>query len=75
LPQRIRSGGLSILYAVSIAVFGGSTQFVVAWLTRLTGSSLAPAWYMICGVLVGMVGLSIMPETAPIKVGLPSVAE
>lgn len=75
LPQRVRSGGLSILYAVSIAVFGGSTQFVVAWLTRLTGSPLAPAWYMICGVLVGMIGLSIMPETAPIRVGLPSVAE
>jgi MFS family permease len=43
LPARVRSGGLAMIYAVAISVFGGSTQFVVAWLTRVTGSTLAPA--------------------------------
>ncbi len=70
LPHRVRSGALSLLYAVSISLFGGSTQFTVAWLTRLTGSPLAPAWYMIGGVVVGLVALCVMPETAPIKVGV-----
>jgi MFS family permease len=70
LPHRVRSGALSLLYAVSISVFGGSTQFTVAWLTRLTGSPLTPAWYMIGGVVVGLVALSVMPETAPVKVGV-----
>ena len=70
LPHRVRSGALAIIYALSISVFGGSTQFIVAWLTRLTGNPLAPAWYMIGGVIVGAVALIVMPETAPIKVGV-----
>jgi MFS transporter, MHS family, citrate/tricarballylate:H+ symporter len=70
LPHRVRSSALGILYALSISIFGGSTQFVVAWLTRVTGSTLAPAWYMIGGVIVGLVALCVMPETAPIKVGV-----
>ncbi|MDP9087356.1 MAG: MFS transporter [Pseudomonadota bacterium] len=70
LPHRVRSAALGILYAVAISIFGGSTQFIVAWLTRLTGNPLTPAWYMIGGVLVGLLALGVMPETAPIKVGL-----
>jgi MHS family citrate/tricarballylate:H+ symporter-like MFS transporter len=70
LPHRVRSSALGILYALSISIFGGSTQFLVAWLTRLTGSPLAPAWYMIGGVIVGLIALWFMPETAPIKVGI-----
>jgi MFS transporter, MHS family, citrate/tricarballylate:H+ symporter len=70
LPHRVRSGALSMLYAVSISLFGGSTQFTVAWLTRITGSPLTPAWYMIGGVVVGLIALCVMPETAPVKVGV-----
>jgi MFS family permease len=70
LPHRVRSSALGIIYALSISIFGGSTQFLVAWLTRLTGNSLAPAWYMIAGVIVGLLALCVMPETAPIKVGV-----
>lgn len=70
LPHRARSGSLSILYALSISIFGGSAQFIVAWLTRLTGNPLTPAWYMIGGVIVGFIALRFMPETAPIKVGV-----
>jgi MHS family citrate/tricarballylate:H+ symporter-like MFS transporter len=74
LPHRVRSAALGILYALSISIFGGSTQFIVAWLTRLTGNPLAPAWYMIGGVLVGLLALGFMPETAPIKAGLEGTA-
>ena len=70
LPHRVRSGALAIIYALSISIFGGSTQFIVAWLTRLTGNPLTPAWYMIGGVIVGFMALRFMPETAPIKVGV-----
>lgn len=67
LPTRVRSGGLGMIYAVAISVFGGSTQFVVAWLTQLTGNPLAPAWYMIGAVVVGLVAITQVPETAPVQ--------
>jgi MFS family permease len=72
LPHRVRSGAFGIIYALSISIFGGSAQFMVAWLTRLTGNPLAPAYYMIGGVIVGLLAQSLMPESAPIKVGLDS---
>ena len=70
LPHRARAGALGIIYALAISIFGGSTQFIVAWLTRLTGNLLIPAWYMIGGVGVGLLALCVLPETAPVKVGV-----
>lgn len=69
LPRRARAGGFGLIYATSIAVFGGSTQFMTAWLTRLTGEPLVPAWYMLGGIAVGLVALSRLPETAPVRTG------
>jgi MFS transporter, MHS family, citrate/tricarballylate:H+ symporter len=73
LPHRVRSGAFGIIYALSISIFGGSAQFTVAWLTRLTGNPLAPAYYMIGGVIVGLIAQSLVPESAPIKVGTQGV--
>ncbi len=69
LPQQIRSGGIGIIYAVAISIFGGTAQFVVAWLTGVTGSEVAPAWYM-CGALgMGVLAMLAIGETAPVKTG------
>ena len=65
LPIATRSRGLGALYAVATAVFGGSTQFMIKWLTDKTGSPLAPAWYMVAALVVGAVGMALMRETAP----------
>lgn len=67
LPQRQRSTGIALTYALAISVFGGSTQFIVAWLIQVTANPLAPAWYMFCGVIIGLVTLARLPETAPVK--------
>jgi MFS transporter, MHS family, citrate/tricarballylate:H+ symporter len=67
LPKAVRSGGLGIIYALSTCVFGGSTQLAIKALTDLTGSPLAPAWYMTGAVLAGGVAMALMQETAPIK--------
>ena len=64
LPHRVRSGAFGTIYALSISIFGGSAQFMVAWLTRLTGNPLAPTYYMIGGVIVGLLAQSLMPESA-----------
>jgi MHS family citrate/tricarballylate:H+ symporter-like MFS transporter len=71
LPKAVRSGALAIIYAVAVSVFGGSTQFAIKALIELTGSPLAPAWYMTGVVLVGGIAMLLMQETAPVKVGLP----
>ena len=67
LPKRARSGGIALIYALAIAVFGGSTQFLVAWIIRVTGNPLAPAWYMLGAVMVGLMAMVRLPETAPRK--------
>jgi MFS family permease len=66
LPARTRSAGIATIYALAISVFGGSAQFAVSWLIRATGNPLAPAWYMFCGVIIGLVALTRFPETSPV---------
>jgi MFS family permease len=65
LPRRIRSGALGILYAVAISVFGGSTQFVVAWLLSITKNPLVPGWYMVVASAAALIAMALMRETAP----------
>jgi MFS family permease len=63
LPRRVRSAGLSITYAVTIATFGGTTQFVVTWLIGATGDILAPAYYLIATSALGVAAMLAVPET------------
>ena len=69
LPRRVRSGALAILYALAISVFGGTTQFAITWLIRVTGDPLAPAWYMTVAVALGLAAMAFMRETAPGRLG------
>jgi MFS family permease len=67
MPKDMRSGSLGTVYAVAIAVFGGTTQYVIAWLIGLTGSVLAPAWYLSGATFVGLIAMILAHETAPVK--------
>ena len=67
LPRRVRAGTLSLVYALAIAVFGGSTQFAVKWLLRASGNALAPGWYMLGAALLGLVCMSLLKESAPAR--------
>jgi MFS family permease len=67
LPRRVRSGAFALIYALAISVFGGSTQFLVAWIIHVTGNPLAPAWYMLTAVAVGLTAMIRLPETAPAR--------
>jgi hypothetical protein len=69
LPRPMRSGTLATMYACTISVFGGTTQFTVKWLTDASGSPLAPAWYMVGALLVGGSAAFLMRETAPVGSG------
>ncbi|HZR71978.1 MFS transporter [Bradyrhizobium sp.] len=67
LPKHIRGGAFATIYAIAIAIFGGTAQLVVAWLTEVTGNALAPAWYLLLATAVGLGAMILMPETAPSK--------
>jgi MHS family citrate/tricarballylate:H+ symporter-like MFS transporter len=69
LPQEIRGGVFATIYAVAIATFGGTAQLVVTWLLHVSGDPLAPSWYLLLAAVVGLIAMSLMPETAPVKVG------
>ncbi|KRP97707.1 citrate:proton symporter [Bradyrhizobium pachyrhizi] len=68
LPKNIRGGAFATIYAFAIALFGGTAQPVVTWLIYLTGSALAPAWYMLVASAAGLLAMLMMPETAPLKI-------
>jgi MFS family permease len=63
IPPHMRSGATGIIYAVAISVFGGSASLVVAWLTELTGSPLAPAGYMSVALALGVLSMLTVRET------------
>jgi len=65
LPKQTRSGVLAIVYAIAIATFGGSAQFVMKTLSVVSHSPLAPAWYIAGAVVVGFLAMLAFPETAP----------
>jgi MFS family permease len=73
LPKTIRGSTFGTIYAVSIAIFGGTAQSIVTWLIHVTGSPIAPAWYLIGAGFCGLVATALMRETAPLRVGFVPV--
>jgi MFS transporter, MHS family, citrate/tricarballylate:H+ symporter len=71
LPAAFRSSGVAIVYAVSIAAFGGTTQFAVTWLIKVTGNALTPAWYWTAATIIGIAAMIATRESAPLKAAKP----
>lgn len=61
---RVRYSGFSIGYNVSVAAFGGTTPYVVTWLTATSGNDLAPALYLIVAAVVSLGTLLTLRESA-----------
>jgi len=38
-------------------------------LLHVSGNPLAPGWYLLLAAGVGLIAMSRMPETAPVKIG------
>jgi len=62
-PNQVRSSGLAIAYATAVSVFGGTTQFVVAWLIGVTGDRLSPAYYVIVTSIISLWAMFKLPAT------------
>jgi len=75
LPARSRAGALGLIYALAIALFGGTTQLVEKLLIRWTGTPVAPAWYMVAAVLAGLIGTMLIRQPAADVGGSPDTGE
>ncbi|MGJ3649705.1 MFS transporter [Sphingomonas sp. GlSt437] len=62
LPRGVRASGLGTIYALSLALFGGSTQVVDQLLIDLAHSPLAPGWYAAGALLIAFSALLLLPE-------------
>lgn len=69
LPPHLRSGMFGIVYAVATSLFGGTAQFMVTWLIGVTGSPVAPAWYMTALLVMAFAGAALGRESAPARSG------
>ena len=53
-PVQNRSTGVAVSYNIAVTLFGGLAPLTVTTLTRVTGSSLVPAFYLIFAALVSL---------------------
>ena len=52
-PTSVRFTGFAFSFNLANAIFGGTASFIATGLIALTGSSIAPAWYMVGGHRLG----------------------
>ena len=64
-PANVRSVGMSMAYNIAVMVFGGFAQFIVTWLIRATGSPMSPAFYVMFGVVLGLIAAFFIRDRAP----------
>jgi MFS family permease len=51
-PTRHRGMGVAVVYAITVAIFGGSSPYVITWILQVTGDPLAAAYFTaLCGVI------------------------
>lgn len=62
-PRAIRATGMSFVYSVAVALFGGFLQNIVTWLIHTTGNKLAPAMYMVAMLCISSIAVYFMRDT------------
>ena len=54
--NRALATGLGLSDNIAVSVFGGTAALVITWLIAVTGSNLIPAFYLMAGGIVGLLG-------------------
>jgi MHS family proline/betaine transporter-like MFS transporter len=63
-PWRVRCTVLSVAYNLGVALLGGTTPLVAAWLLARTGVTLAPAMYLAAAGVLSFIGALLLPASA-----------
>ena len=74
-PTASRYSSMGIAYNFSVAIFGGTTPFIVQSLIQATGNDMAPAYYLMGTSAVGAISIYFLRESAqrPLPGSMPSV--
>jgi MHS family proline/betaine transporter-like MFS transporter len=59
-PVRTRVSGMALSYNISVPIFGGFAPFFAQSLIELTGSKLAPSYYLMATALLSFVALALL---------------
>jgi MFS transporter, MHS family, proline/betaine transporter len=70
-PAATRVSGLSLSYNVAVTIFGGFAPFFAQSLVDLTGSNLAPSYYIMATALLSLASLLILTR----RIDLPPTAK
>ena len=63
-PTANRYGAMGIAYNFAVAIFGGTTPFIVAALITATGNDMMPAYYLMATSAIGAVAIYFLKESA-----------
>jgi MHS family proline/betaine transporter-like MFS transporter len=74
-PTAGRYTSMGIAYNFSMALFGGTTPFIIQGLLQATSNDMAPAYYLMGTSIVGAIGIYFLRESAqrPLPGSMPSV--
>ncbi|OLF55540.1 citrate-proton symporter [Pseudomonas chlororaphis] len=61
-PVQVRSTGVSVAYNVAVMVFGGFAPLIVTWLSKVLGTPVAPAFYVLFACLLTLLGTYCLHE-------------
>jgi MHS family proline/betaine transporter-like MFS transporter len=61
-PTSVRFTGFAFSFNLANAIFGGTASFIATGLIALTGSSIAPAWYMVGVAAIALVAMILSHE-------------
>ncbi|QUN31391.1 MFS transporter [Cupriavidus sp. KK10] len=64
-PARVRASGAAISHALNVAVFGGTAQFIVTGMIKLSGNPMSAAWYMAATCLLSFGAVVLIKEQRP----------
>jgi len=66
-PAKVLSTGLSVAYNMAVTIFGGFASFFITWLIATTGSTMAPAFYVMIAAAISFVGTRLVREPAYLR--------